>query len=319
MIKKRVMITGTGAVASAIARALVPAGYKVSTVSTNNEGLSVFGNFNPEWDRSPEIVEKILKGDLLINPLLDFSKNIKEVPHYQCDLSSKESWKANPFEGADSVIMTAANSESSQSRESAEKNHEIDRHTIDAALSTGVQQIIFTASLWRTSRLVEKPGVGNDFLIKPEIEGSVPEGSHYGHAKEKSVVYLRKVAEKHRDKMFVYIDLGWHPRQTQGMPISNVDARTMQWWIAEAELQQHYLLALNIRDKPFFAEKIMRGENCFAFNGFSNNQAPIGLGHPAFAYDLEDSKKLGVKHEFNVYSVLKNGDSRWRRIPVLDK
>lgn len=312
---KKVVVTGTGAVASAVVRALVPAGYDVSTVGLGETGVKVFRELGSGLERNPETIEKVLKGDLRVDPFSDLGEFVSEVPHYQCDLSDKRKCSKKLFEKCHAVVMTAANPDSKQSIMSVTQNYRIDGNTIKSAVGAGVKNIIFTSSLWRTADLYRDSSIGVERFIRPEME-SAPEDVPYAQAKKESVRFLRDTAADNKNRVFSYIDLGWHPRETQGFPISNLSPRMIQWWIAECEMQQHYLLMLNLDKIPFFAEKIANGENFFGFNGFSRNEPPAILNHPGFAYDLSNSARLGVKHEFNVYSVLEEKIGDWRRIPV---
>ena len=310
MDKKRVIITGNGAVAGAIVRVLVPSGYDVQTIGLGKE----FNVFSELGERSHENVSSILKGDSKINPLKDLSGSVYKVPHLQLDLSRKTTG-LNPFYGADSVVLTAANPDSNQNNISAKNNFSIDRNSIDMALEAGARNIVLTSSLWRTARLVNN---SLDELVLPNVNGSPPKYVPYAAAKVKSVRYLQELSKKHKNITFSYVDLGWYPRSTLGQPISNVPPRMLQWWIAECELQQHYLFLINIDKNRRFKSDINKGINLFGFNGFSKNYPPINLDHPEFAYDLSNSKRLGVKHEFNVYDVLSSKNSDWRRIPIFD-
>ena len=310
---KRVIVTGTGNVASSVVRALAPAGYNVTTLGIEEKGVKVFKKLAYDWTDSADRVEKVLKGYEKINPFLDLEEFVCEVPHVQVDLSEAERLRQELFDCADYAIFTAANPDSKQNEDSAARNYKIDRNCIDAAIKSGVKKIILTSSLWRTAE-----AVGSNRLIDAEKDEAASFDVPYAKAKLESVRYLKKMAEENKDRIFSYLDLGWHPRQTRGQPISNLGARLTQWWIAECELQQHYLLMLDLEKSPYFGRRIAAGENCFGFNGFSRNEPPKELKHPAFAYDLSNSRRLGVRHEFNVYETLKSKSGSWRRIPVVD-
>lgn len=313
-MQKRVVITGTGAVAGAIARALVPAGYDVSTISRGPKGLVVYKNLTPNWNASPENVLSVLNGSIKVDPF--FALDTYSVPHTQLNLSEESGLLQTLLSKADTLIMTAANPNSDQTEQSAEINYQIDINTLGAALNTGVKNIIYTSSVWRT--VEHSYPEFKQIPINPDSEApdrNVP----YARAKARAVRHLRHLAELHKDKIFSYIDLGWYPRETMGAPISNVSPLYLQWWIAECELQQLYLHLASLEQNSHFKNSIASGQNLFSFNGFSKNNAPNSLAHQTFPYDLSHSTTLGIKHQFNVYDVLMQKSSDWRKIPIPSK
>lgn len=309
----KIVITGTGAVAGAVARALVPAGYEVSTIGIDN-GLAVFEKFAADWIFSPKVIEEILKGETKIDPFLDLSKFVSKIRHNRMDLSNLEN--ENPFVKADAVILTAANAVPDQSETSAEKNFQIDKNSIDWAIDADAKLIVLTSSNWWTMAKLDDENISESEFIVPEMEAVPPRQSNYAKAKARSVEYFKEVSQNYKDRIFIYIDLCWYSRETMGAPISNIDARGLQFWVAECELQQHYLLVLDTANNPEYKKEIASGKNLFCFNVISKNIPPKDLDHPPFAYDVKNSAKLGVKHEFNVYDVLKSKTCDWRRIPI---
>jgi hypothetical protein len=308
----KVIVTGTGAIASAIVRALVPAGYDVSTLGLAEQGVNVFSKLDPNVEPTPQLVKDILTGKRRIDPFRNLEKYITRVRHHQLDLSNRI--HMSYFNDANTVIMTAANPNSFQDETSAEKNYRIDTNSIDSAIESNVRNIVFTSSLWRTMGLVKDGRVEKP--ISPFQMDSAVSGNPYSNFKEQSVQKIVDLAESHKDLTFAHIDMGWYPRSSMGFPISNRSPDYLQWWMAECELQQHYLLLTNMEDNPYLKPKINRGINHFAFNGFSDNKPQEQLRHNNPLYDLSTSEELGVKHEFNVYSVLLGQDSSWRRIPI---
>lgn len=311
---KEIVVTGTGAVASAIVRAIVPAGYKVRTVSLDERGIKGYNKLENKTDSDPQRVEKILKGKIITDPSQDLKGFIYNVPHTKIDLANKQEWRKNPFDNADAVILTAANPDAKQSLESARVNYHVDKNSIDSAIKAGVKTIIFTSSLWRTmNRFMNR--LEGELLINSSVNGLHSE-VHYAQTKVESVNYLKEVSDCNKDKIFAYIDLGWFPRETNGKPPNDLTSKDLQFWVAECEMQQHYLSLLEIRDNNNFKKELKEGTNLFSFNGISYNVPPKKLHLPSFVYNLESSIKLGVEHEFNVYSVLENKTSDWRKIPL---
>ena len=52
--KQNILVTGTGGIAKAIVRALVPVGYHVRTVGIEPQGVTVFEKLFPERDAYPQ-------------------------------------------------------------------------------------------------------------------------------------------------------------------------------------------------------------------------------------------------------------------------
>src|SRR3989344_6858829 len=98
-----VLVTGTGAVASAVVRALVPSGYDIKTVGIEKNGLTIFRELGENWNYSPEQVGKILEGGLEINPFLKLPTC--EVPNYSHDLSKDGDFSREIFKGLDCIIL----------------------------------------------------------------------------------------------------------------------------------------------------------------------------------------------------------------------
>lgn len=311
MAKKnnRVIVTGTGAVASAIVRALVPAGYDVRTIGLESRGVSAFQELKP-YKPSPESVLSILRGEASLSPFIPFP--VTHVPHTQKDLASSiEASQNNPFQGADIAILTAGNPSHLQDAASAERNYSIDRRSMDFALEAGVRGIFYTSSVWQTMGRAEKFKL-DDPLISPYEHSPLTD---YGNAKSKSVKYLESLAQKNEGVLCAYFVLGWQTHNARGAPASNVPDTELQWWLAESELQQHYILLVKkVVSGNYGANK--DGKNFIGFNGISMNEPLRRSGHRPFPYNLATSVDLGVKHEFNVYDVLSKKTYDWRRIPV---
>lgn len=309
-----VVITGgTGAVGGVYTRALVPAGYDVTIVSSRlNADVRVFESLGNQWKKSPRTIEDILTGETSLDPLKNLASFITDVIFNQYNLGDKDSWnKTNPFEKADAVILCSANPNANQNATSAAKNYAIDVNSIDAAIDSKAKIIIYTSSNWRTMDLI-----GRGTLINPENHEAPPYKSHYAQMKAASVRYLKGIAGKNKEKLFIYNDHCWYPRETAGAPPANIEERALQFWVAECEAQLHILYQLEIKDNPYFQKRIENGENCFGFNVVSKN-IPTDSDQPGFCYDLSNSEKLGVKHQFNIYDTLKNRDYSWRKIPIV--
>jgi len=306
---ENIIITGTGVIAGAVARALVPAGYEVKTIGQDSHPIILYNSLNESCIRNPNVVLDILKGEKKVDPFLNLENQVRILPHQIIDLSDKNKLNSKLFEDIQVVVMTASNPNSKQDNYSAELNHQIDKNTIQLALESGVKGIIFTSSTWRTMDSVYSRKRG-DPLIDPSLIGTPPAFSHYGIAKSKSVEFIREFSKTHPKVLFAYIDMGWQPRETMGSPISNVEDIHLQWWIAELEVQQHYLL-LTQRALSHQEGK----ENFLAFNGYSRN-IPLIPNHSEFPYDLTSSANIGINHRFNVYQVLKEQTSSWRAIPI---
>ncbi|MFH1850338.1 MAG: NAD-dependent epimerase/dehydratase family protein [archaeon] len=305
---KVVVTGGTGAVGGAYCRALVPAGYDVKVVSSRAEGkVKVFESLGPDWERTPQSVEDALLGNTRIDPLTDLGDYVKSLPFEQFDLSDRNSWTHNPFEKADAVVLTSGNGDPDQGIESAQRNHAIDANSIDAAVEAGVKVVIYTSSNWRTMALVGKK------LINAETDEAPPRFVHYALAKAQSVRHLKDAASHNRDILFVYNDHCWYPRETFGCPPSNIAGAALQYWVAECETQMHVLKQLQLGDNPDFKDR-----NWHGFTVVSDNRTNRP-GQPKFSYDISNSARLGVVHEFNVYDALTNRDYSWRRIPVVMK
>ena len=311
--KQNILVTGTGGIAKAIVRALVPVGYHVRTVGIEPQGVTVFEKLFPERDAYPQLVLNVLQGKdgYVISPFTPLESRC--IPHTSYDLSNTP-LPSTLFQGIDVAILTAANPNSDQSAESAYRNQRIDRQTIDAALDAGAKGIIYTSSVWRTMDSVFAHHRG-DTLVNPNVLRTPPANVPYAQAKAQSVDYLYAAAQRHPETFFAFIDMGWFPRETLGPPISNVKDRHLQWWLAESELQQLYLTlterALNHASH--------RTPNILGFNGVSKNEPFPNLNHCEFPYDLSDSAAIGVKQTWNVYNVLAQQTSAWRKIPIPSK
>ncbi|MBI2576342.1 hypothetical protein HYV84_03940 [Candidatus Woesearchaeota archaeon] len=329
---RTVGVTGTGAVASAYVRALVPAGYEVKTFGLGSQQVMALTALSSDWTGKFQSTEQVLKGYRHVNPLEDLTRFQVAVPHTELDLSKAESWSPNPFNGLDAVILTAANPDPNQSLESAARNHDIDKYSIDSAIAAGIKVIIFTSSVWRT---MQKLHGGSSGLIDQMKDRAPPQGVHYAEMKARSVDYLRKNAEQNPGIFFAFNDHGWYPRETMGAPIQNMDPKFMQLWVAEAEMQLYILKQLKSGGE--FAEMAQNykkhgiplppvPKNFIGFNVVScnnppdkRNRFPPGTQIPPFGYDLSESRKIESVLGYNVFDVVDNNDGSWRRIPVIGR
>jgi hypothetical protein len=286
MTGEKVVVTGAaGALGSAYLRALVPKGYEVVGIGRRDQTLYVY-------NKIPKDPYQVLdKGDAI------------GVNIHGMDLARKDRSLRELFRGAYAVVMTAANPDAFQSRESAERNHRIDMNTIEAALNSDCQVIIYLSSLWRLAGLWE-----GDKPIRPEMSSPL---EHYGLFKQKTVDRMQSLSTKNPDVMFLYNDHGWYPRETKGGPLTNFNDRTLQLWIAENETQQHILKEIEIKQNPNF------DGNFHGFIVVSKNEPTEeakSRGHRPFIFDISSSEKLGVEHTANVYDMLA-GYWEWRKIP----
>ncbi len=325
----KVGVTGTGAVASAYIRALVPAGFDVRTFGLGSQPVMAHRALGPDWADSFTATNQLLLWHRDIDPFEDLSRFQAAVPHTQLDLSSLESWSQNPFSGLDAVILTAANPDSAQSLESATRNYDIDRYSIDHAVDAGAKVIIYTSSVWRT---MEKLRDGSTDLIDPMKDRAPPPGVHYAEMKARSVDFLRAKAEKYPGVVFIFNDHGWFPRETMGAPIENIDIQSMQLWVAECEMQMHILKQLKFGEMRWLSinrpkkSDARDSTNCYGFNMVSDNNPrkvdypfPPGAQIPRFRYDLSSSRDIGALRDFNVFNVINGHYGSWRRIPAIGK
>ena len=329
----RVGVTGTGAVASAYIRALVPAGYDVRTFGLGSQRVMAHTALSPDLtDKLTDkfdFTEQVLRGNRYTNPFRDLSRFEIAAPHRTLDLSLAESWSPNPFACLDAVILTAANPDPNQSPESATRNNTIDRYSIDNAIAAGVKVIIYTSSVWRT---MQKLRDGSTDLIDPMKDRAPPPESHYAEMKARSVDYLREKAKKNPGFFFIFNDHGWYPRETMGDPIRNTEGNFMQLWVAEAEMQLYILKQLESGAWYLHcyshdllhgnAGPNIRGFNVVSFNdsgGSRRYKFPPDMQVQPFTFDLSESRKLKAVCGYNVFDVIYCHDSSWRRIPVIGK
>ena len=308
-----VIITGAGgALGKTHLRSVFPSGYTVASTDLEDSKIEVLGFLSNEGEGTKQEVIDVVTGETAIPPFTEFSRMSKRLNINGRDLTERRAWRDNPFKNYDAVILLAANPDQHQSRWSARTNFAIDKKSIDEAIDADCNTIIYFSSVWRTMTHAD---AGE--RVDPEMLHVKRPLTHYGRAKEKTVHYMAEKAQQHPDILFIYNDHGHYPRKTVGAPHSNIHFRGIQTWVAECEAQEHILRQLMLRSNPNYKDEIASGRNLFGFNVISNNQVPEDVDHPQFKYDLSTSEKLGVKHQFNVYDVLKNHDSSWRRIPIM--